>query len=206
MMPRLTQLICGSIVTGAALCGVLALRPRASATRTIEAALPDFGVLPEFSLIDQQGQTVSRQGLAGSVWVADFIFTRCSGQCPMMSAQMAALQQAFGQPSGIRLISFTVDPAYDTREVLAAYAAHYGARPGRWQFVTGTPEAITALAEKGFRLSVAESGSAQEPITHSVRLVLIDQQGHIRGYYDATEAAVVDRLRTDAQRLARSGS
>ena len=74
----------------------------------------------------------------------------------------------------------------------------------QWRFVTGAPAAITALARDGFHLGVAEGESREEPITHSVRLVLIDARGAIRGYYDATDAQAIRRLQSDARRLARS--
>ena len=102
----------------------------------------------------------------------------------------------------MQLVSFTVDPDHDTPSVLASYASHYGAQPGRWRFVTGRREAISALAQDGFRLGVGEAeGTPAEPITHSVRLVLIDQQGRLRGYYDATDPEAVNRLTRDVKRL-----
>ena len=118
-----------------------------------------------------------------------------------MSAHMAELQRAFEPLSGVQLVSFTVDPAHDTPEVLAAYARHYGASAARWQFVTGAQEALWRLAREGFKLGVGEGGSAEEPITHSVRLVLVDRRGHLRGTYDATDGAAIRRLYQDVRRL-----
>jgi len=164
--------------------------------------LPRLGRLPDFSLTDHEGHPISRTSLAGSVWIADFIFTRCAGQCPMMSAQMATLQQELKGLRGVRFVSFTVDPSYDTPERLAAYAAHYGANPERWRFVTGEPSAIITLVQHGFRLAIGADGTPQEPITHSVRLVLVDQRGSIRGYYDATDARAMAQLKDDARHLA----
>ena len=166
------------------------------------SAPPEYGILPDFSLIDQQGRPFRRADLSGAVWIASFIFTRCAGQCPLMSAEMGKLQDAFAQTPTIHLLSISVDPEHDRPEVLAAYAQHYGARPGRWRFVTGSRTEIMTLAQEGFRLSVAEGGSPSEPITHSVRLVLIDARGRIRGYYDATDPSVLSRLVDDARRLA----
>ena len=159
------------------------------------------GRVPDFTLTDEGGRTVTRASLAGSVWIADFIFTRCAGQCPLMSSQMAVLQRTFERLPGVRLVSFTVDPEHDTPPVLAAYAARYGAAQGRWRFLTGSREAVWRLAREGFRLGVGDGGSTQEPITHSVRLILVDQAGDIRGTYDATDAAAVQRLRANVRRL-----
>lgn len=165
--------------------------------------LPVYGHVPDFSLVDHQTRPISRATLAGSVWIADFIFTRCAGQCPLMSARMATLQRELHDLAAVRFVSFSVDPSYDTPERLAAYAAHYGAQAPRWAFVTGEPAAMTALAQRGFHVGISEEGSADEPITHSVRLILVDQRGAIRGYYDATDAQAIAKLGDDARRLAR---
>jgi protein SCO1/2 len=162
-----------------------------------------LGQVPAFALIDQEAQPISQERLAGSVWIADFIFTRCAGQCPLMSARMTALARVFADAPAIRLVSFSVDPAYDTPEVLARYASHHAGASDRWQFVTGDPEAIRRVAREGFHLGVSEEGIVEEPITHSVRLVLIDRQARIRGYYDATDREAMRRLEPDARRLLR---
>ena len=177
--------------------GVASLHPHG-------AGPPDHGQLPDFSLIDHRGQPFTRHELAGSVWVADFIFTRCAGQCPLMTARMASIQQAFAREPDVQFVSFTVDPSHDTPEVLAAYANHHGAHTGKWRFITGDPQAMTALARTGFRLAVGEEeGSQREPIAHSVRFVLVDRNGHIRGYYDAMDAHAMAQLREDTRALLR---
>ena len=184
------------------MCGgsLISVRPAAAARRS---PLPDYGRLPEFSLVDQDRRPLSRSMLEGSVWIADFIFTRCAGQCPLMSAQMATLQARVEPP--IRLLSMTVDPLHDTPEALAAYARHYGAEAGRWSFLTGNPEAIRALARDGFHLAISDEGTPEEPVTHSVRFALVDQTGHVRGSYEATDAQAMARLITDARALLHEG-
>ena len=187
----------GAGVLLAVACGMAVSRVAAERTVT---PLPDYGPLPEFSLTDQQDRPVRLADLQGTVWVADFIFTRCAGQCPMMTAHMAELQRQFARSPHLRLVSFTVDPAHDTPGVLADYARHSGAGE-RWQFLTGEAEAVAALAQRGFRLGLSDEGSPQEPITHSVRLVLMDRQGRLRGYYDATDAEAMRQLSRDIRRL-----
>ena len=179
-----------------------------------------------FSLLDQDGHILTRASLEGSVWVADFIFTRCNGQCPLMSQQMARLQDTFAQMPQVRCISFSVDPGYDSPAVLAAYAKRYGAHANRWDFLTeagttassggrrGNPvgeaggmtsatSTIQQLAQQGFHVGVAEGASVREPITHSVKVVLVDQRGRIRGYYDAMDQEAMAHLGRDARRLSR---
>ena len=164
--------------------------------------LPVYGRVPAFSLVDQDGKALSRDTLQGRVWIADFIFTRCAGQCPMMSAQMARLSAALPRRGAVRLVSFTVDPTWDTPPVLAQYAKTYGASPAVWSFVTGDTAQLRRLCREGFRLAVAEgAGTVEEPITHSVRLVLVDRAGDIRGYYDAADAGALKRLQRDLRKL-----
>ena len=187
-------LVVGLGVGGVALFG-------AYAAKTHET-LPTYGRVPAFALVDQEGRSVSRDTLLGSVWIADFIFTRCAGQCPMMSAQMARLAATFSHDASVRLVSFTVDPEWDTPPVLARYAEAQGAAGTRWSFVTGDSAQLRRLCQEGFQLSAADgAGTPEEPIAHSVRLVLVDRQGIIRGYYDATDAAAVKRLVRDLRKL-----
>ncbi len=151
---------------------------------------------PSFQLTDQTGRPFDSSILKGRVWIADFIFTSCAGTCPGMSSKMALLQQRL--PPEVLLLSISVDPERDTPPVLAEYARRFGAQPGRWFFLTGPREEIHRVAQQGFRLSVAEGGSPEEPVIHSVRFILVDRQGAIHGYYDSTEPAQLEQLLSDA--------
>jgi protein SCO1/2 len=156
--------------------------------------------VPDFSLVDRCGETVSRATLEGSVWVADFSFTSCGGACPTMTGQLSALQETL--PEDVRLVSFTVDPATDTPMVLASYADRYEAKEGRWFFLTGAKEDIYTLAREGFLLTVDDTlGTEVEPIAHSTRFALIDREGQIRAYYDGTDPEEVARIDLDARLL-----
>jgi protein SCO1/2 len=162
--------------------------------------------VPLFALTDQQNRAVTGETLRGRVWVADFIFTSCAGQCPLMSEAMRALQEAFADEPQLSFVSFSVDPSRDTPERLAIYAVRYGA-DARWTLLTGAREAIQRLCVQGFRLAFDDQPEvAQEPILHSVRFVLVDRTGQIRGYYDATEAQAMARLRQDVTRLLEASS
>lgn len=164
------------------------------------AAIPDYSVVPDFSLTERSGRTVELKDLSGQIWIADFIFTHCAGLCPAMSANMKKLQDRL--PSEVRLVSFSVDPYNDTPEVLTEYANRYGADPNRWLFLTGDPEAIQNLSIGGFKLALdPTSGTDAEPITHSSRFVLVGRDGHIRGYYGTEEADALDRLIADVKNL-----
>ena len=193
MHGRLLGVVLAAAMT-APLCGCAA---------PAEPALPALGRVPEFSCVDQSGQAVTRADLLGAVWIADFIFTRCAGQCPMMSGRMAELARAIPAETRARFVSFTVDPEHDTPERLAEYARHYDVPAGRWRLLTGDAAAMTRLAREGFKLAVSTDGTPQEPITHSTRFTLIDAAGQIRGYYDAGDPGAMERLGRDARRLSR---
>jgi cytochrome oxidase Cu insertion factor (SCO1/SenC/PrrC family) len=162
--------------------------------------------LPAFSLVDQHGRTLGSAELAGSPWIADFIFTRCAGTCPGMTARMARLQSKV--PAGTRLVSITVDPAHDTTEVLGRYAATFEAGAA-WHFLTGPRESLYALAVDGFKLQAMEVPAEQQkagvgdgPFLHSSKFALVDGIGRVRGYYDSTDPDALDRLVDDTSRLA----
>ncbi|MBI4354701.1 MAG: SCO family protein [Candidatus Omnitrophica bacterium] len=168
--------------------------------------LPDYGRVPPFALTNQKGEPVALDALLGHVWIADFIFTRCAGQCPMLTKEMSQLAHAFQSDPSVQFVSFTVDPRYDTPEVLSRYVAASGVSSDRWIFLTGEEEAIQRLSQEGFRLAMGAEGPPEEPITHSSRLVLVDRDGAIRGYYEAADARDLAQLRRDAQRLLRHPS
>ena len=126
-----------------------------------------FGSLPDFSLTDRSRRTVTRADLLGTVWVANFIYTRCTDTCPLQSARMAALQRDFPAERGLRFVSITVDPKRDTPAVLAKYAAGYDADRDRWWFLTGDKQAIYALIQEGFRLSVEDPSDTAAPAAAS---------------------------------------
>jgi protein SCO1/2 len=164
---------------------------------------PVISRLPAFALVDSGGRPVTADDLRGRPWVADFIFTRCAGACPAMTARMAALRRE--APDGVRFVSLTVDPAHDTPEVLDRYARAVGAGED-WLFLTGTQEALYRLAIEGFKLGVEEVPPARQtpgdgPFLHSSHFVLVDGQGRVRGYYDSTEAEALERLRRDLAAL-----
>lgn len=163
--------------------------------------MPVYGRVPEFQLISQTGEPFDRQALNGKVWVADFIYTHCSGPCPRMSARMRHVQAAVTELPDVRLVSFSVDPERDTPTVLAEYATRYRAQPGRWFFLTGDRKTLDALDRRAFML-----GNVDGKLEHSTRFVLVDRQGKIRGYYGAGEDDPTARLIVDIRRLVRENS
>jgi protein SCO1/2 len=168
-------------------------------------APPVLGRVPDFVLTNRDGSPVRLADLAGAPWIADFVFTRCAASCPLMTLRMARLDRELPEDIGVRLVSFTVDPDYDTPEVLEKYAQSYSA-PGRWLFLTGGRDALYRLIGDGFKLALDASpppgtASEKEPILHSTRFVLVDGRGDIRGYYDAFDEESMDRLARDLRAI-----
>jgi protein SCO1/2 len=166
--------------------------------------------VPDFSLTDQLGRPATRSDLAGQPWVADFIFTRCGGPCPRMSERMARMVKAMGHDAGVRFVSFTVDPDYDTPAVLGEYAAALGADAAEWRFLTGSRAQIHRLSIDGFHLAMGDaevdSATALMNVAHSTRFILVDGAGIIRGYYDGEDEAALAMLSRDLKGLLRNRS
>lgn len=173
---------------------------------THEAQLAPLYQVPAFALTERSRQTITRETLAGHVWIADFIFTRCPGPCPIMTGKMASLQKHFEDLPDLRLVTITVDPKHDTAERLQDYARRYRADEERWLFLTGEPEKIYDLSINGFKLAAPKdaqgAASGDHLITHSTKFVLVDRAGYVRGYYEGTDPQSVDQLKADVRRVA----
>lgn len=168
---------------------------------TVELTWPETGVA-DFVLTDQTGQQVSRNDLLGKPWIASFIFTKCAGPCPRVTVSMQSLFQQFAA-KGVRLVSFTVDPARDTPEVLARYAGHYDADPENWLFLTGDRDRIYRLIHGSFLMPVME---AEDPepgyeIIHTTNVCLVDPTGRVTGKYNSVDGVEMVKLRRDLQSM-----
>jgi len=159
-----------------------------------------YGKAPAFELTDQNGKVFVSDSLKGKAWIANFIFTRCQGMCPLMSGQMANLQDQL-KDAEIQFVSFSVDPDYDTPEILSDYARKYHAEESRWIFLTGEKSKVWELISGGFMLGVEKASEEDlkqgaEPVMHSSRFVLVDKEGRIRGFFDSSEPAKMKELLT----------
>ena len=163
-----------------------------------DPAPPVLARLPEFQLTTQDGLPFGLADLKDKVWIADFIFTRCPGPCPRMTAQMAELQRELAGAPDLRLVSFSVDPEFDTPAVLSEYAGRFHANTKQWVFLTGDKKRIHALAKSGFLV-----GGVEDVTLHTTRFVLVDRQARVRGYYDSTDEESLRRLLKDARSLVR---
>jgi protein SCO1 len=173
-----------------------------------EPKLEDRGIIPPFALTDHTGTELTRENLEGHVTIVNFIFTRCDTVCPVTSMKMRTVQDKMWDLSDhVKLLSISVDPAHDTVEALATYAAKYGANPVQWRFVRGDITAVRELVEKGMAIGFDDLGGVTETgapnITHSGHFVLLDQHAHIRGYYDSDDWPRIEKLMKHARYLVR---
>ncbi|HET6574254.1 MAG TPA: SCO family protein [Fimbriiglobus sp.] len=169
------------------------------------APVDAFQVVP-FALTERSGRPVSDADLKGKVWVASFVFTRCSGPCPSVTATVARLQSELdlANTPDLRLVTFTVDPDRDTPDELRKYADRYRAHPDHWLFLTGKEKEIHRLAKEGFKLGVSRSTDPNPPagqeFDHSTRLVVIDKAGRVRSFFDGYQGpSDVDGSRFNAE-------
>jgi protein SCO1/2 len=120
----------------------------------------------------------------------------------MISSRMSELQKPL-QKTDVHLVSFTVDPAKDTPEVLRGYAEKLHAQPNRWDLLTGSQSTIYDLSKNGFKLGVSDGSEEKGVPVHSTRMILVDRHGEIRGYYDNTETDAVTKLLADTSHVLR---
>ncbi|MFT4539943.1 MAG: protein SCO1/2 [Planctomycetota bacterium] len=190
--------------------------------RSSLAPLPNspkrFSAIPDFSFIDADERAWTRADLLGEPWVMVLFFTSCSGPCPRLSADVRSLLHDQLADTDVRIVSLSVDPEYDRPEVLREYAQSYEADPERWVFLTGDENEIHGFIRNGLKLGVGRP--APEPLgveqeaaaeaattdgemiarlaermqmTHSTRLVAVDPEGVIAGWYECGDDVTQNR-------------
>ncbi len=160
------------------------------------AKLPDYGVVPPFTMTDSKGQIFVGDRLHGNVWIADFIYTNCPAECPMMTSRMHSIEKRIRSDSDVRLVSISVDPERDTPAALSKFAHRYGGPTGQWFFLTGTPATVHELAYTTFHV-----GDVIGKISHSTKFMLVDKRGHLRGYYSTLDEDGIPALMQDLAAL-----
>jgi protein SCO1/2 len=188
----------------------IALAAGATLLRGRSEPLPQLGALTDFTFTRHDGQPFGSAQLRGRPFIANFVFTRCPTICPAFTRKMVGVQErttSFG--TGLQLVSFSVDPKYDTPERLAEYGQRHGADFTRWSFLTGDYEQLKDTIVHGFKISMGREAGAPEDdllsIFHGTHFVLVDRDGQIRGYYDSADSDSTDRLLRDTEQLVREG-
>lgn len=168
--------------------------------------LPVIDQIADFTLTNQDSQVTVLADLSNHVWVADIIFTRCAGSCPIMTTEMKSLQAALPSTSQAKLVTLTTDPDYDSPAILKRYGERYGANFQRWIFLTGTKKELAGLAAGSLKLGstpvpVQDQKSSVDLFVHSTIFVVVDKQARLRGIFQ-TEGQGVDWAKVKPQILA----
>lgn len=181
--------LCSTLFLGMALLGCKPGGDRAAVTAPLlhtdseNGSLKRYWRVPQFLLVDQEGQPFRDSDMAGKLWVVDFFYTTCPGPCPALTSRLSEVHRAFVGEERVGFLSISSDPEKDRPEVLKRYAEKFEA-DARWRFLTGDVAGIFSLANEGFKLSITRTEGGAEPVTHSTRLVLVDSDGYVRGFYE----------------------
>jgi protein SCO1/2 len=183
--------------------GMAARHPVPVDGSTSTAGHPDDGPpalwdVPAFAFAGADGQVTRASDLRGHVWIADFIFTRCTTMCPVITAQMTMLRRSI-RSVDVRFVSFSIDPAFDTPDVLEAYAGRWNPDP-RWLLLSPSPTQVNEFA-RAMRVPFESSTDPEDPILHTTVFFLVDRGGRVRGIYGSLDDQAVARLVADARRL-----
>jgi protein SCO1/2 len=160
--------------------------------------------IADFSLLNQNGDTITQENYRNKIYVADFFFTTCPTICPIMTANLVEVQAALANDPEVLLLSHSVTPEIDSVAQLKKYAIEKGVNDAKWNLVTGDKEQIYELARKSY-LAVQEDGDGGPfDMIHTENFILVDQQRRIRGFYDGTKEEEMDRLLSDIEILKNS--
>ncbi len=162
-----------------------------------------YHTVPEWSFINQDNEVYNSDSLKGKIYIADFFFTTCPSICPAMTVNMSQLYWKLDKKyyKEVQFVSYTVNPEYDTPEVLKKYAKDNAFSEERWNFLTGDKQKIYELGVHGYYLSTQEDVLAPGGFLHSEKFVLVDKEGRIRGVYNGTDDEEVGKLADDVAML-----
>ncbi|HBR53819.1 MAG TPA: SCO family protein [Flavobacteriaceae bacterium] len=155
-----------------------------------------YHTIADFSLKNQNGETITQADYNDKIYVADFFFTTCQTICPVMTGHMVEIQEALKNDSDVLLLSHTVQPEVDTVAQLKKYALEKGVDDRKWNLVTGDKKQIYDLARKSY-LAAKDAPYSPYELIHTENFVLVDTEKRIRGFYDGTLPEDIERLLHD---------
>lgn len=189
-VPLAVSMVAAVILMGGLAYGVVHHADRSRANISVIKSVP------EFQFTQRSGEPFGLEQMKGKISLVDFIFTRCRAACPTMCAEMSQLYELYRHSDMVQFVSISVDPAYDTPEVMNEFLAGYGVDDDRWKFLRGDIDSVKSLAREGFMVS------DDFPGLHSTKFILVDPDGNIRGYYEHTDPDAIVRLKEDVKALA----
>ena len=160
-----------------------------------------FHKIKDFSLVNQNGENITNENYRDKIYIADFFFTTCQGICPIMKENMIILQDKYKDDDQVYLLSHTVTPEIDTKEVLKKYSLEKGVIDSKWNLVTGDKKQIYNLARKSYLVAEDIEESKLFEMIHTENFVLVDPERRIRGFYDGTDQESMNALIYDIKVL-----
>ena len=160
-----------------------------------------YQTIPNFAFVSQYGDTVTAKTFDNKIYVADFFFTSCPTICPKMKVQLKRVYDKFNGNLNVMMLSHSIDPTHDSVPVLKEFADNLGITGRQWLFVTGDREKIYDIAQGSYMVTAQADSTAPGGVVHSGAFILVDKAKHIRGIYDGTTEAGVDKLMGDIDRL-----
>ena len=155
----------------------------------------------DFSLINQNGETITQNDYKDKIYVTDFFFTRCMTICPVMTNNMGKLQEIFKNDDDIKFLSLSVTPEMDSIPILKEYAIKKGVNDAKWNITTGDKKHIYELARKSYFAVIDEGDGGLQDFIHTENFILVDKKRQIRGFYDGTDSKDIERLTLDIKIL-----
>ena len=160
-----------------------------------------YHIISNFSLINQNGKTITQEDYKNKIYVADFFFTTCQTICPIMTDNMLEVQNKLKNDSTITLLSHSVTPEIDSVAQLKKYALKKGVDDTKWNLVTGEKKEIYKLARKSYLAVKTDGNGDQYDMIHTENFILVDKKKRIRGFYDGTDVLVIEQLLKDIEIL-----
>ena len=156
-----------------------------------------YHTVPPFEFINQSGKSFTNSSVDGKIKVVNYIFTRCGKQCPDMTSKLQDVYETFKGDNDVVILSHTVDPVYDTPSVLLEYAKQNKIAADKWFFLTGNKDSLYKQAYKGYKISALEYETVEGGFLHSDKVLLVDKNNQIRGFYTNTDYDDIKRLITE---------
>ena len=160
--------------------------------------------IKDFSMKNQNGETITQEFYNDKIYVADFFFTTCPTICPIMTENMGYIQEKIKNDSDILLLSFSVTPEIDSVEQLKKYALEKNVIDSKWNLVTGNKKDIYKLARTSYLVAKTNGDGGKYDMIHTENFVLVDKEKRIRGFYDGTNSKEMDQLLNDIKILKNS--
>lgn len=157
--------------------------------------------VPDFKLVNQNGDTITQKNYEDKIYITDFFFTTCQSICPIMTDHMVKIQKEFKDDPEVLLLSHSVTPEIDSVAQLKKYAEEKGVIDEKWNLVTGDKKQIYDLARKSYLVAKSQGNGGKYDMVHTENFALVDKNKQVRGFYDGTNPEAIEQLVEDVKLL-----